>query len=522
MHLPKPETLNLLVRPAQWAQTLAIAAVAVTQLQCGATTMYALARDRSSAYNATCDQAVSGHDKEVRELTYLRPDFRAQVWSGDPRPNDDGLLSEEKLFRAITNGDARAAFVQARGGIGKTQFGRALAAEMCRKQATFLVDLKDIAKDGGNQAALVKAIAAQLAVSTDNAETLERLMSTTPWMLIVDSLDEVETGARATSLQALALMRRDCANMQVMFLGRPSIYDQYYGLEELDGVLEIAPLDCGRARSALVNKSVDKADTDRMTAFVSAWRLDRQAVMGQQCYYPLLATYRDIEAVQRLAKDFDAAKDRGGQKTYLAEVHEVILAERIRKELADLKLQPQEALAAVDRMLAKDGYVDGEWNLGFSVNRCISAEGGDTPRNRRLCEELFQSVLFERVGGHKGTTKGAEWAFGYQSIADLFVSRWLDTEIAKAGSCKPVEDQAKIFPGKEVAGYLVGRANGQKCLGAVLLAACGEGARPEDLREQLGKGLPADPAARAAAVQAAKAGAAGKGNVCVDESLKKL
>ena len=511
-------------RPAKdsWLRAATVGALALGQAHCGAATMFEQARDHSTAYNASCDQAVAGHDRAVKDLDYLRPDFKAQAWSGEERPNEDGILSEEKLFRAIASAEVRAIFVQARGGIGKTQFGRAVSAEMCRKKATFVVDIKDIAKAGGDQAALVRAIAAQLGVSTDNSETLARLMNTTPWLLIVDSLDEVEAAQREPFLKALALMRRDSLNMLVLFLGRPSIYAQYYGLEELDAVLEIAPLDCGRARSALVRKAVDKADGDRMNAFVTTWRLDRQAVTGQQCYYPLLATYRDIEAVQRLAKDFDAAKDRGGQKTYLAEVHEAILAERIRKELADLKLQPQEAFAAVDKMLAKDGYVDGEWNLGFSVNRCIAAEGGDNPRNRRLCEELFQSVLFERVGGTKGSTKGAEWAFGYQSIADLFVSRWIDAEVGKSGTCKVVEEQAKMFPGKEVAGYLVGRANGQKCLGAVLVAACGEGAKPEDLREQLRKGLPAEAVARDAAIVAAKTAAGGKGNACVDEMLKKL
>lgn len=490
---------------------------------CGATSMYEAARDGSGPYNSLCDAAASEHDRAVRELDYLRPDFKAQVWSTAPKPNDDGLLTEEKLFGALRAGDVRTLFVQARGGIGKSQFGKALHAEMCRSKATVALDFKDLVKGGATQEAVTRLVAAQLGVGADKGLWLDDLMARTAWILVVDSLDEVQPADRAAGLEAIRRVRRDNPHMQLVLLGRPSIYDQYYGMTDLDAVLEIAPLDCGRARSALLRKGDDKADTDRMTAFVSAWRLDRQSLIGQQCYLPLLATYRDIEAVQRLAKTFDAAHDRGGQRHSLAEVHEAILAERIRKELAELKLAPAEALAAVDKMLSKDGYVDGEWNLGFSVKRCIAAEGGDSARNKHLCEELFQSVVFERIGGNKGTVKGAEWQFSHQALADLFVSRWLEAELAKAGSCKPVDDQAKMFPGKEVAGYLAGRPQGQKCVGQMVLAACGEGAQPEDLREQLRKGLPADPAARDAALGAAKAHTAGKGNAaCVEAAFKKL
>ncbi|MSQ84337.1 MAG: hypothetical protein EXR77_15870 [Myxococcales bacterium] len=507
---------------ANLLRTHAAALTVVCAPACGATSMYEAARSSGGPYNSACDAAAASHDKAVRELEYLRPDFRAQVWSTEPRPNDDGLLSEEKLFRALRGTEVRAIFVQARGGIGKTQFGKALHAEMCRTKAIFSIDFKDLVREGATQDAVLKTVAAQLGMSTDKSVELTELMTRTAWMLVVDSIDEVQPEQRKAGLEALRRVRRDSPNLQLVFLGRPSIYDQYYGMDDMDGVFEIAPLDCGRARSAVLRKAADNADTDRMGAFISTWRLDRQSLIGQQCYLPMMATYRDLEAVQRLAKDFDAAKDRGGQNTYLAQVHEAILAERIRKELAELKMTPEQAFSAIDKMLQKDGYVDGEWNLGFSVKRCLAAEGGDSPTTKHLCEELYQSVVFERIGGHKGTVKGAEWQFSHQSLADLFVSRWIDAELGKAGNCKAVEDQAKMFPGKEVAGYLVGRTHGQKCLGAVLAAACGEGAQPEDLKEQIRKGLPADAAARDAAVQAAKAAAAGKGNACVDKLLAKM
>jgi len=486
---------------------------------CGAATMFDLAR-AGETYASRCDQVSAAHDKAVRELDYLRPDFKSHSWSAEPRPNDDGLLSEAKVMGAIGDGDVRALFVQARGGIGKTQFGHALHAAMCRRKAAFVVDMKDIAKAGGGEEAIYGLVAAQIGGA--GAKDVEALATRTSWMIIIDSLDEVRPADRGPTLQTLARMRRDSGALQVVFLGRPSIYDQYYGLDDLDGVLEIAPLDCGRARSALLHKAGDKADADRASSFVSAWGLDRQAVMGTQCYYPLMSTYRDLEAILRLARTYDGSRDHGGAKLALADVHEAVLAERLRKELAELHLKPEEAFAAVDRMIAKDCYVDGEWNLGFSVPRCIAAEGGDTPRNRHLCEELFQSVLFERVGGHKGSVKGAEWAFGHQSIADLFVARWIDAAVAKAGNCAPVTDQAKMFPGKEVAGYLASRSHGHKCVGEAILAACGEGAAIDDLKSQLRTGLPAAAAQREAAIAAARTAVAGKGSACADDVVKKL
>jgi hypothetical protein len=243
--------------------------------------------------------------------------------------------------------------------------------------------------------------------------------------------------------------------------------------------------------------------------------------LGQQCYYPFMATYRDLDAVKSLAATFDPAKERGGQAHTLTHIHVAILSERMRKELAELKIPAEEALAAVDKMIAADGYKDGEWNLTFSVQRCLAAEGGDNDRNRHLCEELFQSVMFERIGGNSGSVKSAEWQFAHQALADLFVARWLDAGLAKAPDCQLLVDHAKALPGKEVPAYLAGLAGGQKCLAALVSGACGDGSKPEVLIAQLRQGLPADPAVRSAAVQAAKA-AAPKGNACFDTVLGKL
>lgn len=500
---------------------LGAAILSVLSIGCGSATLQQLASEPPSTYAAKCAAEGAEHDKDVRELTYLRPTFRALKWTAQPGANEDGVLSETKLLQALGEGAVRNLLIQARGGLGKTESARAMLAELCPKVPIFLVDFKDLVKAGAGEAAVVQAVAAQLSLSADAQASLGELLGKSRWVLVVDSLDEVPPAERTPALASLAGLLGKYPSLQMIYLGRPPIYADAYGIPNLDGVLEMTPLDCGRARSALLRKATDRADRDRMDGFVRAWRIDRQAVLGQQCYYPFMATYRDLDAVQSLAATFDPAKERGGQAHTLAQVHEAILGERLRKELTELKIAVPEAMAAVDRMLAADGYKDGEWNLTFSVPRCLSAAGGDTPRNRHLCEELFQSVMFQRIGGNSGAVKDAEWQFAHQPLADLFVARWLDAGLAKAPDCQLLAEHAKSLPGKEVPGYLAGMAGGQKCLAALVSGACSQGSKPEELVAQLRQGLPADPAVRQVAVQAAKTSAP-KGDSCVEAVLGRL
>lgn len=503
------------------ARRVTASTLTLLSLGCGPATLQQLTSEPPSGYASRCSAEGAEHDKSLKDLSYLRPDFRALVWNASPAANEDGVLSEAKLLQAVGDGAVRSLLIQARGGIGKTQASRALLAELCPKVPIFTIDFKDLAKAGNAESAILASIAQQIGVTPNLQATLGELLGKSRWVLTVDSLDEVQPAVRSPGIVLLQTLLTKYPTLQIIYYGRPSIYEPYYGIADLQAVVEIAPLDCGRARSALLRKASDRADRDRIDGFVRAWRLDRQGVMGQQCYYPMMATYRDLDAVRRLAATYDPSKERGGQAHTLLEVHEAILVERLRKELSELNIDAAQGLAAVDKMLLADGYKDGEWNLTFSVARCLAAEGGDSDRNRHVCEELFQSVIFERIGGTKGTVKGAEWQFGHQTLADLFMARWLNAAVAKSGDCQALSEHAKVLPGKEVAGYLAGMPSGQKCLGQVVTGACGEGAKVEDLIAQLRQGLPVEPTARASTVQAAKA-AAPKGNACVDAVLGKL
>ena len=47
-----------------------------------------------------------------------------------------------------------------------------------------------------------------------------------------------------------------------------------------------------------------------------------------QCHLPYMSTYRDIQAVQRMARTFNPKTEMGGLQANLSTVHERIVAER--------------------------------------------------------------------------------------------------------------------------------------------------------------------------------------------------
>ncbi len=447
-----------------------------------------------------CRKQFAAHERDVKELTYLPPALQTLRWAL-PGADADGLISEATLVQALRGGQIKFAHVQARGGIGKTELAKALVAQTCGQVPAFRVDLREIygptapaLAAGSNGIAVDVAKQLQLSAGQTLATAgLDRLL------LAIDHVEEV-TDRRAQALADLGELRKEHPAWQVVVMGRPSIDLPFYGLQGLDAVLELPPLDCGRANSSLVRLSDDAAERHRVDGFVKTWHLDHQSMNGQQCYYPYLATYRDIQVVQRLAKTFNPDTEMGGLQANLSQVHETILAERLIKELEDLKMTGEQVLAAVDAMVALGAYQDGEWNLTFTLDRCLKGQGADAARGRVVCEKLFQSVLFDHIAGtgeakpdaaQGPALKAAEWKFAHQDIADLFVARWLEGQLQKTPkACTAVDQQVDMIAGKTIAGYLVGRPGGVRCLGPIAKAVCKDGGFQKSRVGLFYKGLP--------------------------------
>lgn len=495
---------------------------------CAAQNLQDYVQEDDRPYAAVCNKAQSERNRAVAEKTYLQPMFHAHVWNTEPAPNADQRLHENAVLKALRDGRVKTAFVQARGGIGKTEFARALAASECRDLPSFLLDFKEIAKAGGTEQAVVQLIAKQTgAAPGDDFKLLNQFLLKERFLLIVDSLDEVSPGQRAPVLSALVNLRKQFAGAQIVLLGRPAIYETYYGIAGFDAFLELDPLDCTKAMSAFSLYVKDAEASKRVYGFVKAWGLDREGRAGDRCYHPFLSTYRDLQAITRMAEKFDESKDEmGGIQFSTTQVHEEILAERVKKELGELGMSPADLWKTVDNILNKDGFVGGEWNLAMTIQRCLAAQpGGDNGRNRQLCEELFQSVLFERVGGNLGSVAEAEWKFGNQAQADLFTSRWLDAELGKQnGNCAMLDAHSVMFDGsKEVAGYLVGRPHGGKCLAKVAQLLCK--AKPDAKKlhvKQLYRGLPPGDARRPLVSAAKEAAAKSTPDSCTVDVLGAL
>lgn len=455
-----------------------------------------------TAASAACRQASVEQERAVRELTYLKPQLAALRWPAGGQ-DADGYISEAQLFDAVKAGKVKFVFVQARGGLGKTEMSKALVAETCQGAPSFRVDLRTLFGPS------VTAMPAGNAIEAALVEEGKRLgVAPARFIATIDAIEEVPVDRRTAVIAQLAEARKLHPDGQFVLMGRPSVSDRTYGITDFDAIVEIPPLDCGRARSSLLRLSEDEADRKRVNGFVAAWQLDRQSLQGQRCYFPYLATYRDIDKVRELAKDFQPAPQGEEPRSNLTQVAEKILASRLEKELTDLRLSADEAMAAVDGMVGNGGWVDGEWNLSFNLKRCVSGQANsDAARNRAVCEKLFQSVLLERVGGTARLDEPmdkAEWGFGpNQDIADLFVARWIDGQILrKNGDCSVVDQQAEMIAGKNIASYLIGRSGGGKCLSQLAKVVCKGGFQKGKL-EQLNKGLPVGPA-RADVLKTAK------------------
>jgi hypothetical protein len=495
------------------AQLAAVAFAGLVLPACAAQNLQDYVRDGERPYQSTCLKQAADLNQAVASRRYLQPMFHAHTWTTEPAPNGDQRIHENAVLKALRDGRVKTLFVQARGGIGKTEFSKALRAAECEQVPTFLLDFKDIAKAGGTEQAIINLIATQLqAAPGDDFKLLQNFLGKERFILVVDALDEVTPAQRTPVLQAIRGFRAQMPAAQLVLLGRPAVHEPYYGLTEMDALLELDPLDCTRAMSALGLYVKDIDESKRVSAFIKSWGLDKEGRSGDRCYHPFLSTYRDLQAVTRMAEKFDPKQDEmGGIQFSTSQVHETILAERVKKELGELGMVPEDMFGAVDKILNKDGFEDGEWNLAFTIKRCLDAQpGGDSSRNRQLCEELFQSVLFERIGGNMGALSAAEWKFGNQGQADLFTARWLDSELGKAGdNCAMLDAHSVMFDGsKEVAGYLVGRPHGGKCVAKVAQLLCK--AKPDQKKNhvrQIYRGLPPGDARRPL-VSAAKEAAA--------------
>ncbi|HAN30508.1 MAG TPA: hypothetical protein DCQ06_02825 [Myxococcales bacterium] len=436
-------------------------------------------------------------------------------------------MSEREFARRLVAGQAKHVLVTARGGVGKSTFARSLESTLCGSLPTFRVDLaQDVAPrvfDEGQRVNLIVArIESKMALQPVHMQTFRRLLRASPYLVLLDSLDEVAlTHRKAVVAQINDLGKRLGPQGQVVILGRPAVDGNNYGLTDLDAHLHLPPLSCGRVQSTL-RWTAASTDAERRTKhFIRTYRLDRQAKKGERCYFPFMAAYRDLQVVQREAEKFNPAGGLNALTASLSEVHESIIAERLLKELRQMSWKGAQVLEIIDRIVRSGGRDDGSWNLEFTLARCDKAVEplvSKAIERQYICEKILQSALFEPIAGVE------EWRFEHREVADLFLARWVDREIQRTGGkCDVVSHHAKWIGGRNVAGYLIGQAHGRGCLLELSAALCqADGGFEKAKVDLLYTGLPLGAARSKAVAEAQNKAKSLKADSCVRKTLSAL
>ena len=168
-----------------------------------------------------------------------------------------------------------------------------------------------------------------------------------------------------------------------------------------------------------------------------------------------------------------------------AQIYAFYLSVLLVKDLLGVTVLPAQALVTVDRMVAAQQPTAAQRNLKFTLAGCLAAlPVADETARRSACERLMQSSLFAHA------PQQTSFKLSNQSLADLFMARHTASLIAKAG-CVVVQQRAALFESNEVAGFLAGLPEGQRCLIDLTQQLCRSGGFAHHNFAQLDQGLPA-------------------------------
>lgn len=453
----------------------------------------------SSPYESACAGAAAKRRAEVELKRYVPPRLLLHRWPGktptETAPRD---VSEADFVEVLRAGTDRALLLIARGGTGKSKLGWSLEAQLCGALPTARLDLNwDVFANAktlpGNPVATLVARKFGAPDGADPTAWLKKHTGNKPWLLLLDSLDEVPLAARASVVGAVNELTSAFAHVRAVVMTRPPVYTGNYGLQNLTSSVELPQLTCEATDRAIAELLHDADDRRALLDFAAQFGLDRKTKAADgRCYYPHLSTYRDLFVMRQIAatrsQKQHSALQAGELKSSRASVYAFYLTVLLVKDLQGVSVLPKAALEAVDAMIAARNPAAGDRNLGFSVKDCTAVmPGKDAPEKESRCERLLQSSLFRTQSQADGGRR-----LRNQSLYDLFLARWADARIAAsvASPCKPIREGAALLESNEVAGFLVGLPGGQRCLVAIADELCRRGGFAQHNFEQLDQGLP--------------------------------
>lgn len=472
--------------------------------------------EAGSPHANACKSLLSQRAKEVASKRYLPNELLIHRWPTQTGAAAKGptLVDEAALTQRVLSAKARGTLIIARGGTGKSKLAWSLEAQLCGQIPVVRVDLQWDVKppQHGENPVLTAALHAVHGRSADPAAALQRALGNKPWLLLLDSLDEVPLDRRKRLVAHVNAAMKRFPTLRTVVFTRPPVFTGNYGLQHAEALVELPQLSCARtddARARLI-----QSDSARATfnAFTKRYGLDRKAVgAADRCYYPHLSTYRDFFVVKRISQ----AGTQGAQLASRAHVYGFYLTVLLVKDLQGVGVLPKDALTTIDRMVQAQRPTPATRNLRFALPDCeASLPVADAAKKRGACERLMQSSLFT------ADTKPGTFRLRNQSLADLFFARHTAALVAKDG-CDVVQRRSALFESNEVAGFFVGLAEGQRCLAQLTQTLCAHGGFAQHNYEQLDQGLPGG-AKRLAVIRQAQAAKGQEPDLCVTALLDRL
>lgn len=487
--------------------------------------------DAPLSYADSCERSATKQSERLVSGEYNPAHLFVHTWPQATAPTEL-MIHEYRLVEAMAAGQLKSVLITARGGLGKTSLVESLRAQMCRTTPIFTVDLKDIAAlPEPSAAAITGKIAASVDAKTPEARAeLEAAMAAAPSVVFFDSIEETDLARRAAVVQALRAFAAKLPQATVVVTARAAVLEADYGLE-FDTRLEIPPLECKVSEAMIARQFKDEEQRRRFGALLKRYGLDEKSKFGAQCVYPYLSTYRDINTLA----EFFRRTASGEVLVSVSSVYESLVSMRLRKEFDNLRWTQADALDMGDRLMRAaidklgrvalmvdlplcEGATDPRWG-----ELAVDAGVAGTPelRKRHVCEKTLQSALFVRAEG-----SGA-YAFADRSTLDLFLARWLNGEVARAGGsdCAVLDKHKDVLAAPGVVKFFVGQALGRRCVAQTIAQHCArqpDAAGVSNIAAAVELGLPIGKARSQILQEARAAGTSLQPAACITEVLDAL
>lgn len=514
------------------ARTTALTAAALGLLACGGQSkLVKLLQDEPLTYANACAQSTKQQNDKLVRGDYNPAQLFVHTWPKATAPAEL-MISEGRFAGALANSDIKRVLITARGGLGKTTLVESLRSQLCSGTPVFSIDLKDIAamSDPTDDAVVAKIASSVGANSSEALADLKAGLASAPFVVFLDSIEETDLVRRSAAVKAVRGLADKYPACTLVLTARPPVLDADYGFD-FDARLEIPPLECKVSDAMIAKQFKDEGERTSFMTLLRRYGLDEKGKFGVQCNYPYLCTYRDINTVA----EFYRQSTKGDLLVSFSSVYETLIGMRLKKEFENLRWTQSDALDMGDRLMRAGIEKAGRSNLMFDLALCEKATdprwgeaavdagvaGNAEERKRHVCEKTFQSALFTRAEG------SGSYAFADRSTLDLFLARWLNGEIARAGGsdCAVLNNHQDLLASPSVVKFLVGQPLGRRCIAQVVAQNCAKQAdagAEASIATTIELGLPVGKARSQILQEARAAGSALQPAACIKQVLDAL